>query len=71
MPQRRAEDDLIPVADAWQRRIHHDPAGHAIGKLRRERIAYHVADIVRDKIGLLDLQLSRMRAMSVACVFLS
>ena len=48
---------LVPVADARQRRVHHDPARDAARKLRRERVADHVADVVRDEIGLLDLQM--------------
>ena len=40
------------MADARQRRIHHDPARDASRILRGERIADHVADIVGDEIGL-------------------
>ena len=56
MPEQRIEQNLVPVADARQRRIDHHPFGDARGILRRQRIAHHVADIVGDEVGLLDLQ---------------
>ena len=57
MPQQRALQDFVPWPDAGQRRIDDDPFGDAVGILRGERIADHVADVVRHEIGLLDVEL--------------
>ena len=56
MPEQRALEDLVPRSDARQRRVDHDPFGHALGILRGERIADHVADVVRDEVGLVDVE---------------
>ena len=56
MPEQRALFDLVPIADARQRRIDHHPFGDPRRILRGERIADHVADIVRHQIGVLDFQ---------------
>ena len=53
MPQQRAFEDLVPRPDAGQRRVDHHPFGDAVGILRGERVADHVADVVGDEIGLL------------------
>jgi hypothetical protein len=55
VPQRRAADDFVPGANSRQRRVDHDPAHNARGKLRSKRIADHIADIVRNECGLFDL----------------
>ena len=56
VPQRGAADDLVPGADARQRRVDDNPVHHPRGILRGERIADHVADVVRDQRGAIDLQ---------------
>jgi hypothetical protein len=56
MPKERVFEDLVPRADAWQRRIHQDKASHPSRILSGERITHHVADIVGDKIGPLDAE---------------
>ncbi len=56
MPGLRVAELRRPIADARQGRIDDDPARDAGGILRRQRIADHVADVVRDEIGLVDLQ---------------
>ena len=57
MPEERAEPDLVPGTDAGQRRVDHHPARDAVGILRGERIAYHVADVVRHEIGFPDSEM--------------
>ena len=49
MPERPAADDLLPRADAGQRRVHDGEAGDPLRVLRRQRIADHVADVVGDQ----------------------
>jgi hypothetical protein len=44
-------------ADPREWGVHHHPAGDPIRILRSEGIAHHIADIMGDKIGPLDLQL--------------
>jgi len=48
--------NLVPRPDAGERRIDDDPFGDAGRILRGERIADHVADVVGDEIGLVDLE---------------
>jgi len=57
VPQQWAAGDFVPGANSRQRRVDHDLARNARGKLRRKRIADHIADIVRNECSFLDLQL--------------
>ncbi len=57
MPEQRALRDFFPVADAGQRRVHRHPTGDAIRKQGGERIADHIADVVRHQLGALDVEL--------------
>ena len=57
MPERWASDDLVPRPNAGKRRIHDDPTDDAIGKLGREGVAHHDADIVGHEIDLPDVEL--------------
>jgi hypothetical protein len=56
MPQRVIADDVIPGADARQRRVDQDKLAHAIAMLGGKGVTDHVADIVGDKIDLADFQ---------------
>ena len=56
MPQQRVLEDLLPRPDAGQRRIDQHEARDPLRMLRREGVADHVADVVRDEVGALDLQ---------------
>ena len=49
MPDDRVAQQVVPGADTGERRVHHDPAAHAIAILRGDRVAHHVADVVRDQ----------------------
>ena len=57
MPRGWASDDLVPGADPWDGGIHHHPASDAIRMLRSEGVNHHVADIMGDKVGLLNIEL--------------
>src|SRR5271169_6620085 len=57
MPQGGASNDLVPGADPREWGVHRHPAGDPIRILRSKRVAHHVADIMGDKVGPLDLQL--------------
>jgi hypothetical protein len=48
---------LVPRPDAGQRRIDDNPLGDAVGILWSERVADHIADVVRHEISLLDVEL--------------
>ena len=54
MPQNRALDDLVPWPDTRERSVHQDETADAVGVLRSEGIAHHVADVMRHKIGFVD-----------------
>jgi hypothetical protein len=56
MPETRVARDRIPFTDPRQRRVHHHPARDAVRVLRGERIADHVADVVRHESGVGDMQ---------------
>jgi hypothetical protein len=56
VPQGRTLQDLVPRSDAWQWRVHHDPARDPRRILRGEGVAHHVADVVGDEVGGLDLE---------------
>ena len=56
VPEQRVLEDLLPRPDAWHRRIDQDEARDSLGILRGKGIADHVADIVRDEVGSVDLQ---------------
>ena len=72
MPQQRVLEDLVPRADAWHRRIHHDEARDARRVLRGERISRPCCRCRgrRDRRAR-SFSASRTPAMSRACVFLS
>jgi hypothetical protein len=55
VPQQRAAGDFVPGTNSRQRRVNHDPERNARGKLRRKRIADHIADIVRNERSFFDL----------------
>src|SRR5215472_5016400 len=48
---------LVPVTDPGKRSVHDDPSGHSRGVKRRQRVADHVADVVRDESNILNSQL--------------
>ncbi len=56
VPQHGTEDDLVPVTNARQRCIDHNPAGDPRGILCSQRIAHHVADVVSYESRLLHLE---------------
>ncbi len=56
MPQQRPLLDLIPISDSRQRCVDHHPFGNAGRILCHQRIAHHIADVVRYQVGLPDLQ---------------
>ena len=56
MPQHRTFQYFVPRPNTRQRRIDDSPAGNAIGVLRGKRVTDHVADIMRDEIGFLDVE---------------
>jgi hypothetical protein len=56
VPEQRVLEDLLPRPDAGDGCIDQDEARHAAWILRRQGIADHVADIVGDKVDLVDAQ---------------
>jgi hypothetical protein len=56
VPQQGVLEDLLPGADARQRRVDQHEAMDAIAMLGGEGVADHVADVVGDQVGLGDLQ---------------
>src|SRR4051812_18962067 len=52
MPEQRVLEDLLPGADAGDRSVDQRKSCDPVAVLGREREADHVADIVRDQIGL-------------------
>ena len=56
VPQQRVLQDFLPRADAGQRRVDEDEARHTLRMLDGKGVADHVADIVGDEIGAVDLQ---------------
>src|SRR3954449_11273346 len=61
VPEHGALDDLVPRADAGQWCVDDCPLGDTVGILRGERVADHVADIVRHQIGFLHIELVHHR----------
>ena len=56
VPESVILDDVVPRPDAGKRCIDQDESSHAIRVLGRERIADHVADVVRHEVDLRDLE---------------
>jgi hypothetical protein len=56
MPERVVADDVVPGADARQRRIDDDEPADPRGILSGERIPHYVPDIVGHEVGLVDLE---------------
>src|SRR5258707_1336452 len=56
MPQRVAARDLVPGPDSGQRRIQQREFGDAVGILGGEGIADHIADVMGDEVGSLNMQ---------------
>src|SRR5215470_3884372 len=56
MPEQRVFKDLLPWPDAGERRVDESKARDTGGILSGQRIADHVADIVRHKVGVCDAQ---------------
>jgi len=56
VPQSGAANDLVPRAYSGQRSIDNDPARHPRRKLCSQRIADHIADVMRDESGIRELQ---------------
>ena len=64
MPGCMALDDLIPWPDSSERRIDQHESAHTARVPGCERIAHHVADVMRHEVGLCDLSASSIPAMS-------
>ena len=56
MPERVVADDVVPGADARQRRIDDDEPADPRGILGGQRIPHYVPDIVGHEVGLIDLE---------------
>jgi hypothetical protein len=56
VPEQRVLEDFFPGTDAGHRRVDQHEAGYALGLLRGQGEADHVADVVRDQIVAVDLQ---------------
>ena len=56
VPQQRVLQDLLPRADPRHRSVDQNEARHPLRVLHGEGVADHVADIVRDEIGAIDLE---------------
>src|SRR5262245_65990336 len=56
MPQRMTADDILPWADARQRRVDQDKLADPLRMLSGESVADHVADVVGDEVDMADLQ---------------
>src|SRR6266446_10865744 len=50
MPERVAARDFFPRPDAGQRRVYDDEFCDEAGIFRGERIADHIADVMRDEV---------------------
>src|SRR3546814_11746098 len=62
VPQQGTLDDVVPIADAWEGCVDGDPPCNPLWILRRQGIADHVADVVRNEIRLLDRKSTRLNS---------
>src|SRR3954463_16692499 len=56
MPEQGTLDDVLPVANARQRRVDYHPPRDPVRILGGESVADHVTDVVGYQIGLVDLE---------------
>ena len=61
MPQHRAFQDFVPGSNSGQGRVDDDPFADPVRILSGECVAHHVADIMGDKRGLLNVEFVQHR----------